>query len=147
MKDLDDPELAELASKLPETIKARRAEATTRKYPGAYRQWKGWAHQRDMEVIPEKNFQFALYLQHLADTTKFEAAVDEACNAQVWVHSTAGPVAPTSAPFVCASRDGFQRSLAKAAVKKSPAKVEMKRLGLLQVAAQPRLMLLWCEGC
>ena len=51
--------------------------------------------------------------------------VDEACNALVWVHSTTGLVAPTSAPFVCATRDGLQRSLAKPVVKKSPATVEM----------------------
>ena len=37
LRDLDDPVLMDLTSKLPDTIMADRANATTRKYIGAFR--------------------------------------------------------------------------------------------------------------
>ena len=77
------------------------------------------------EAIPAKDFQFALSLQHLADTLKSKAAVDKACNALVWVHSSADLASPTTFPFVCTTRDALQRLLAKPVVKKSPVTVEM----------------------
>ena len=78
-----------------------------------------------MEAIPAKDFQFALYLQHLADTSTSKTAVDEACNALAWVHFTTGLALLTSSPFACATRDGLQRSLARPGVKKSPVTVKM----------------------
>ena len=58
LRDLDDPVLKDLASKLPDTIMVGRASATTRKYMyiGVFRQWKVWALQYDMEAIPVKDF-------------------------------------------------------------------------------------------
>ena len=81
MQEMEDPVLKELAGKLPGTIIASRADATARKYMGAFRRWKVWASRYGMEAIPAKDFQFALYLQHLADTSRSKAAVEEACNA------------------------------------------------------------------
>ena len=120
LRDLDDPILNELASKLPDTIMVGRTNATTRKYIGAFRRRKVWA-----EAILAKDFQIELYLQHLADTSKFKATVDEACNVLAWVHSAAGLASLTTFPFLCSPREGLQRSLAKPVVKKSPVTVEM----------------------
>ena len=51
-----------------------------------------------MEAIPAKQFKFALYLQHLASASRSRVAVEEACNALTWVHSTAGLASPVSSP-------------------------------------------------
>ena len=125
LQDLEDPALKELAKKLPDTIIASWAGTTAKKYMGAFRRWKDWARQYGMETIPAKDFEFALYLQHLADCSRYRAAVEEACNAIAWVHTMAGLSAPTASPFVCATKDGLQRSLAKPVVKKAPVTVDM----------------------
>ena len=67
-----------------------------------------------------KEVYVALYLQHLRDTSQFKAAVEAACNALAWVHSTAGFPSPTISPFVEATIEGMQRILVKPTVKKDP---------------------------
>ena len=62
LQEMEDPVLKELAGKFPGTIIASRANATTRKYKGAFWRWKGWASRYGLEAIPAKDFQFALYL-------------------------------------------------------------------------------------
>ena len=125
-----------MGSKLPDTIVASRADATARKYIGAFGWWKAWAGRYGMEAIPVKDFQFVLYLQHLADTSRSKAAVDKVCNALAWVHSAVGLTPPTASTFVCATKKELQRSLAKPVVK-SPVTVEM-------LAAMVED--LWCSG-
>ena len=114
-----------MAGKLPETILPSRADTTARKDIGAFRKWKEWAVGYGMEAIPAKEFRFTLYLQHLASTSKSRSAVEEACNSLIWVHSTAGLLSPVSFPFVCATKEGLQRILAKPVVKKSPVTVDV----------------------
>ena len=70
--------------------------------------------------MPAKEVHVALYLQHLGDTSQSKAAVEAACNALAWVHSTAGLPSPTILPFVKATLEGMQRILAKPTVKKDP---------------------------
>ena len=64
-------------------------------------------------------------LQHLADGLGSKSAVEEACNSLAWVHSIAGLLSPTVSPFVKATLEGLQRSLAKPVIKKDPLTVEM----------------------
>ena len=67
-KDLDaleDPNLRKLAAKLPDTIVRSRADSTVRKYLGVFRRWEAWATKQGFEAIPARDYQFALYLQHL----------------------------------------------------------------------------------
>ena len=125
LQQLDDPDLQQLAKKLPVTVLASRADTTVRKYTRAFRRWKAWAVQHGLEAIPAKDCHLALYLQYLADCSGSKAAVEEACNAVAWFHSTAGLPSPTASPFVCATREGLQRSLAKPTVKKAPVTAEM----------------------
>ena len=85
-----DPELNRLAKALPETVLKARADSTTKKYLGAYRRWASWAAERaELTVFPVEVPQFALYLQHLGETTKSRAAVEEAVNAVSWAQRLA----------------------------------------------------------
>lgn len=120
LKDLGGGELKELADRLPATVLGSRADSTVKKYLGAFRRWKAWAHGKGMPVIPVKDVHWALYLQYLADSSQSKSAVEEACNAVSWVHSTAGLTSPMVSPFLKATLEGLQRLLAKPAVKKAP---------------------------
>ena len=120
LKEVQDPELKELAQRLPDTLLHSRADSTVRKYLGAYKRWKSWASERHIAPIPAKDHHVALYIQFLADSTKSRSAIEEACNSIAWVHSTAGLSSPTVSPFVKATLEGLQRLLAKPTVKKAP---------------------------
>ena len=122
---MEDPELTSLASRLPTTILHSRADSTVTKYLRGFRRWKTWANAKKLEPIPAKSHHFALYLQHLGEETKSKAAVEEACNAVSWVHSSAGLSSLLADPFVKATLEGLQRSLAKSVVKKEPVTVDM----------------------
>ena len=125
LNDLEDPDLKVLASKLPNTILHSRADSTTKKYLGAFRRWKVWAATHSLVPVPAKPHEVALYLQHLAEESGSKSAVEEACHALAWVHSTAGLASPPSHPFVKATLEGLQRSLAKPVVKKEPITLEI----------------------
>ena len=124
LNELEDPELRVLASKLPNTVLHSQADNTVKKYLGAFKRWKTWAATHHLEPIPVKPHLLALYLQHLAEQSKSKAAVEEACNALSWIHSSAGLTPPLSDLFVKATLEGLQRSLAKPVVKKEPITVE-----------------------
>ena len=78
-----------------------------------------------MPSLPAKDYQIALYLQSIGDQSQSRSAVEEACNAIAWVHSTAGLPTPTTSPFVKATLDGMQRLLARPTVKKTPITPDM----------------------
>ena len=120
LKELEDPYLKELAEKLPDTILHSRADSTVTKYLGAFKRWKTWASQYSMTALPAKDYQVALYLQHLGNNLQSRAAVEEACNALAWVHATAGLPSPTVSPFLRTTLEGMRRILARPTVKKDP---------------------------
>ena len=122
---LEDPELRELASRLPQTILHSRADSTVKKYLGAFRRWKSWAVQHKLTPIPAKPHEFSLYLQHIGETKRSKSAAEEACNAVSWVHSSAGLPPLLSDYFVKATLEGLKRLLAKPVVKKEPMTVKM----------------------
>ena len=122
---LEDPELKDLASRLPQTILHSRASNTVKKYLGAFRRWKLWAVGHNLSPIPARPHEFALYLQYIGETKGSKSAAEEACNAVSWVHSSAGLPPLLSDSFVKATLEGLRRSLAKPVVKKEPATVEM----------------------
>ena len=125
MKDLEDPELKELAGRLPHTILHSRADSTVKKYCGAFKRWKIWAASHKLLAIPAKPHEFALYLQFIGEHSVSKSAVEEACNALSWVHSVSGLDSPTTHPLVKATLSGLQRTLAKPVVKKEPMTIEM----------------------
>ena len=51
--------------------------------------------------------------------------MEEACNAVSWMHASAGLSSLLADPFVKATLEGLQRSLAKPVVKKEPVTVDM----------------------
>ena len=118
--ELEDPELVGLAQRLQETIACSRVDSTVKKYLGAFRRSKVWASQHDMPSLPARESQIALYLQSLGERSQSKSAVEEACNAIAWAHSTAGLPTPTTSPFVKATLEGMQRLLARPVVKKAP---------------------------
>ena len=120
--ELEDTELKVLACKLPNIVLHSCTDTTTRKYLVAFKRWKAWATSHKLVPIPAKPHEFAL---HLANETASKAAVGEACHALAWVHSTAGLAPPPSHPFVKATLEGLQRSLAKPEVKKEPVTLVM----------------------
>lgn len=126
LDSLQDPELRRLAAALPQTVLSSRANSTTKKYMYAFLRWKEWAEQkREIAVFPVQDIQFALYLQHVAETTGSRAAVEAAVNAASWAHQLAGLKPVSSFPFVQAMWAGLQRQLAKPKEKKEPISVEM----------------------
>ena len=144
LNDLEDPDLKVLASKLPNTILHSRADSTTKKYLGAFRRWKVWATTHSLVPVPAKPHEVALYLQHLAEESGSKSAVEEACHALAWVHSTAGLASPPSHPFVKATLVGLQRSLAKPVVKKEPITLEILRPWFMMLTnPAPYLTCVW----
>ena len=125
VKDTENPELQQLAGKLPQTVMHSRADSTVRKYLSVYKRWKIWALEHSLPVVPTKEHHVGLYLQHLADTVASKSAVDGACNSLAWVHCTAGFSSPMASPLVRAILDSLRRSLAKPTNKKAPMIIEI----------------------
>ena len=105
--ELEDPELVGLAQRLQGTIACSWADSTVKKYLGAFRRWKVWASQHDMPSLLAKESQIALYLQSLGERSQSKSAVEEACNAIAWAHSTAGLPTLITSPFVKATLEGM----------------------------------------
>ena len=126
LAELRNPELKELVASLEATVLASRAPSTVSKYVNAFGRWKQWAQQYEgMVVLPVNEAEFALYLQHLGDTTASRSAVEEAVNGVSWVQQLAGFPAVTGSSFVGIVLDGLQRRLAKPKVKKEPVSTDM----------------------
>ena len=123
---LEDPELRRLASSLPRTVLASRADSTTRKYVYGFMKWKVWVEsKKEVQVFPAQDPQFAVYLQHLREATGSKATVEEAVNAVSWAHQLAGMAPISAATFVLSTMIGLQRQLAKPKHKKERNTVEM----------------------
>ena len=125
LDEIQEPELKDLARKLPETLLHSRADATSKKYLGAFRRWKQWALKHGVKALPVESKYLALYLQYIGDTVRSKSAVEEAVHAIAWIHSIAGLSSPTCSPFVTVVVEGLRRSLARPIIKKTPFNTEM----------------------
>ena len=140
LAEIEDPDLRKLAASLPGTVMRSRADSTARKYMCAFQRWRTWAEPRsEVTVFPVNEVHFALYLQHLGDTTQSKAAVEEAVNAISWVHKLSGLPAVAESPFVGAVQSGLQRMLAKPRKKKEPVTPHMLRLLVESLSGEPSL--------
>ena len=123
---LNDPELQRLKSKLAGTLLQNRAPSTTRKYLYAVERWRNWAATKsEISVLPVIDYQFVLYLQSMADSTRSIAAVMEAVNAIAWLHELSCLPVVTHSPIVRSVVAGLKRALAKPKVRKAPVSIEM----------------------
>uniref|UniRef100_A0A1X7SJI6 Core-binding (CB) domain-containing protein n=1 Tax=Amphimedon queenslandica TaxID=400682 RepID=A0A1X7SJI6_AMPQE len=122
-----DPELRRLAKALPETVLKARADSTTKKYLRAFARWANWAAGKsELTVFPVEVPQFALFLQHLGESTKSRAAVEEAVNAISWVQRLAGQEEILSSNgLIKVVVEGFQRQLARPKKRKEPVTIHM----------------------
>ena len=103
-----------------------RADSTTTKYLYAFQRWKRWAEPRDeVTVFSVGEVHFALYLQHLGETTQSKSSVEEAVNSVGWIHQISGLPSISASPFVRATLAGLQRNLAKPKVRKEPVTADM----------------------
>ena len=126
LRDLQKPELQQLAAGLPDVVLSGRADSTTKKYLGAFQRWKVWAES--MEIVPTfpvKGMHLALYMQHLNTAKHSRSAVEEVVHALAWVHKMAGIESPTESPLVQSVLEGLRRILSKPKVRKEPVSIEM----------------------
>lgn len=137
---MDDPELARLAGNLPRTVLKARADSTTRKYLGAYRRWKEWVEGQHAQIsFPVSTPMFALYLQHVGESTGSRSAVSEAINAVSWVQRLAGMEPVGQNHLIRSINEGFQRTLAAPKRKKEPVTPEMLREIVASMGRSPTL--------
>ena len=85
------------------------------------------------------DYQFALYLQHLADTVASQSAVEEAVNAISWLQQLAGQKAVSQSQIIKATVAGLQRQLAKPKKKKEPITLEMLQEMAESMSSPPTL--------
>jgi len=121
--DLDDLDLAELATQLPATMLKSRADSSVKKYLGAYRRWRIWASSHKLPAFPANARHIALYLQRLGNQLHSKSPVEEAVHALAWVHNMAGLQSPTTNPLVQTTLQGLKRIHAKPVKKKKPVDV------------------------
>ena len=88
-----------------------RADTTVVKYGYAVQCWEAWEDRRLGVAVGE--VQFALYLQHLSETTGPVFAVHEAVNAISWVNQVVGHGLISQSPLVVATLARLKRGLAK----------------------------------
>ena len=117
---MQTPELRHLAERLIGTVLKSRANATTKKYLGAYVRWQRWAVKNHTTSFPVAVPMFALYLQDVGDRSKSKHAVKEAINAVSWVQSLAGVEPVSQNQLIRSINEGFQRILSRPTVKKEP---------------------------
>ena len=80
LRELQDPELQELAAVLPNLALQSREPATVKKYSGAFSHWRKWAAAKSEigTTLPPKPIHIALYLSFLAQCSKSSAPLTEA---------------------------------------------------------------------
>ena len=79
----------------------------------------------EVSVFPVSEVHFALYLQHLSESTHSLSAIQEAVNAIGWVNQLSGREPVAQSPLVRAMVAGLKRSLVKPKTKKEPVTVDM----------------------
>ena len=76
IQSFKDPDLMQLVEALPGTVLKARASTTTRKYAAAYQRWKKWVEEEHSgRSFPVNVALFALYLQHVRESSKSHFAV------------------------------------------------------------------------
>ena len=140
VRELQDPELKRLAAYLPQTVLCSRADSTVIKYLNAFRRWKEWADTKsEVSVFPIQVAHFALYLQHVGQSTQSKSAAQEAVNAVGWVNRLSGELPIGASPFIQATLAGLQRQLARPKVRKEPVTPEMLAVLVDSLGSSPSL--------
>ena len=99
---------------MPFTVLGSRANSTVAKYGYVFQWWEAWAeHRVEVTVFAISEVHFALYLQHLSESTHSVSAIQEAINAIGWVNQLSGREPIAQSPLVSAMVQGLKRSLAK----------------------------------
>ena len=119
---------------------ASSAPSTTSKYLYAFSRWRSWAQAHDeIVVFPVREADFALYLQHVGESTASKSAVEEAVNSVSWVQQLAGYPPVSECSFVRVVLDGLQCQLAKPKTRKEPVSSDMIAALVRSLGGSPTL--------
>ncbi|KAL5494027.1 hypothetical protein EMCRGX_G015296 [Ephydatia muelleri] len=109
---------------LPATVLRSRADSTTKKYLGAFQQWKFWADTRQgVPSFPVQEIQLVLYMQHLR------------------LQQLGG------LPLVKPTLEGLKRMLAKPKVRKEPVTADMLKAMVEATGSEPPLSKVSVDLC
>ena len=126
LSQLNEPELRGLKESLLQTVLSSRAPSTSKKYLYAVERWRRWADGKaEISAMPVIGWQFAMYLQHLANTGGCLSTVEEATNAIAWLHEVACLPPITHSPIIRSTMAGLKRRMAQPRVRKEPVTIEM----------------------
>ena len=92
-----------------------------------------------MPALPVNEVHFALYLQHLGESSGSVVAVQAALNAVCWIHQLAGFPPPSSSGFVRATVAGLQRQFTRPKVRKEPITQAMLASMVKSAGSNPKL--------
>ena len=135
--DISDPELKELAERLPFTVLQSHAPSTAKKYAGAFCRWRKWAATKpEILPFPAKRIYVGLYLSYLIQKANTPSPVEEAVNALSWAHNLACVEDPTGHPLVKQVLEGAKRILVHKANKKEPITLGLRWINT-QLSEQP----------
>ena len=118
-------ELASLRERMKKTVLSSRATSTTTSYIRSLRKWKEFTEKHNVNYFPADPVYVALYLQHVAESTKSLQSVESTFYAIRWAHKLSGISSPTDNSTVQMVVEGAKRVIGtRKTNRKEPLKLE-----------------------
>ena len=128
IRDVEDEEIALLATSLPYIVEHGRANATVEKYKAGWSGWVQWSStKREVTSRPAHPFFVAIYLNHLYFTRGNKGCITNAVYGIRWAHHIVGLESPTDNPLVRLTQEGCVRLCGGKKVRKEAMPVETIR--------------------
>ena len=125
-KNMQDPEIKELARSLPQVVRSALAPTTREKYGGGWTNWQRWASSKpEVQEFPADPWYVAIFFNHLLQTNGTKGALHSAAYGIRWAHQASGLKSPLDDPFVTIVLQGCERLSAKPIQKKDPLTVSL----------------------
>ena len=128
---LRNPQLKDLAVKLPEILLASHAPKTNSAYDYAFQRWRNWCVSNNVAAVPASPIFIALFMVHIGEKTASASAVKLILPALTWAHTLQGVDFEGDTALTRGVSAGLQRSFAKPRKPKEPISAHH----LLQVAS------------
>ncbi|XP_066915915.1 integrase/recombinase xerD homolog [Clytia hemisphaerica] len=127
-QSFENTELNNLKYSLTTVLEASHAKSTNDKYSKAWQKWIEWTSTKpEIQAIPAKPLDVALYLNHLRLTRSTKGSVISAFYGIRWAHIMAGLNSPTEDPFLQSVLEGCSRLTATPKEKMEPLEPEVIR--------------------
>lgn len=117
-------EMAALAPRVEELIKASRAESTQRIYRSDWKEFSTWCDAHALMALPAAPTTVAAYLASLVDTGRRACTINRKVSAIRFAHKVASVENPCAHPLVEATASGIRRQIGVAQHGKAPARTE-----------------------